>query len=112
MSTPDLQQVLARLQAQAGGQGGSPAIAPAGLQASIQSELNTRLAKAQAQFEADVQAAILETSAIQNSDIVTVRLSIGEEALFRRADEGTVEGLVAYLLENGWLLVGAPTATA
>jgi len=109
MSAPDLQQALAQLQAQAGGPGGPPAVAPASLQASIQAELNARLAAAQAQFEADVQAAISETSEIQNSDVVTLRLSIGEEALFRRAGDGTVEELVSFLVEHGWLLVGVPT---
>lgn len=111
MQSPDLQGIIAQLQAgKVGAQSSVPAQPHAGLQAWIQTELNSRLLAAQAQFEQEVQTAIAETSEIQNSDLVTLRISIGEEACFRRMDKGSVEDLVSWLVQNGWVPVGTPTA--
>ena len=112
MKAPDLQSILAQIQAgHAGGQPTPPASPHAGLQASLQAELNQRLMAAQRQFERDIQTAIAETNEIQNSDLLTLRIGIGEEAMFRRTEAGSIEELVNWLVEHGWAPLGTPTST-
>lgn len=102
---PKLEDVVANLHAR----GESPAAAApqsAALQAALQAAMSRRMAQMREQFDAEVRQVLKDAEEIQQSDLVTVKLANGEEAIWYRTGEADIQELLNYLVKNGWQPIG------
>jgi len=76
------------------------------LQAALQAAMNKRMAEMRQEFDAAMRQVLADAEAIQQSDLLTVRLSDGEEVILYRTEVGDTQQLLNWLLQNGWQPIG------
>jgi hypothetical protein len=101
---PDVASILDRVAAR---NAPTVPVTKGSVQGVVQTAMQGRIVAAQARYEAEIQAAMEDAKMIGQSDIVTVRLAVGEEAYWRRDDEGDIQALFNFMAANGWSPIGS-----
>jgi len=68
--------------------------------------MNKRMAQMRDEFEASMKQIVADAEAIQQSDLVTLRISAGEEVILYRTEDGNTQDLLDWLLQHGWHPIG------
>lgn len=101
MSATNFEDVIASIKTQALAATPALPVNPT-LQAALQEAMNRRMVEMRSEFEAAMKQIIADAETIQQSDLLTVRISAGEEVILYRTEAGDTQELLTWLIDNGW----------